>query len=216
MNAPHGCRRILLHVSSPSFETNKDTNMPVISITLLPGYSKEAETKLVGRVAMAARSVIATPEAGMTVFVNHASTYQRGGTVFGAGGAERGDAAQLVRRFLDLMQNRDRGAAAAMLAPGFKMRFPGSPVMHRLEEHAEFAGARYRNVAKTYERFDESWTNNVTVVYCFGTLKGQWLDGSAFEGIRFIDRFEVTDDLISRQDVWNDLALHHPVVANAG
>lgn len=41
--------------------------MPVVSITLLPGYSKETETKMVGRVAMAVRSVIATPEAGMTV-----------------------------------------------------------------------------------------------------------------------------------------------------
>ena len=63
--------------------------MPVISITLLPGYSPEAEQRLVGRVARATRSVIAASAAGTTVFVNHASTYQRDGRVFGAGGAER-------------------------------------------------------------------------------------------------------------------------------
>jgi phenylpyruvate tautomerase PptA (4-oxalocrotonate tautomerase family) len=48
--------------------------MPVISITLLPGYSAEAEERLVGRVALAARSVIAAAAAGTTVFVNHAHT----------------------------------------------------------------------------------------------------------------------------------------------
>ena len=36
--------------------------MPVISITLLPGYSKEAQSTMVRRVALAARSVIAAPE----------------------------------------------------------------------------------------------------------------------------------------------------------
>jgi hypothetical protein len=33
-----------------------------------------------------------------------------------------------------------------------------------------------------------------------------WNDGSAFEGIRFIDRFEVVNNLLTRQEVWNDVA----------
>jgi hypothetical protein len=37
-----------------------------------------------------------------------------------------------------------------------------------------------------------------------------WLDGSAFEGVRFLDRFDVRDGRIQRQDVWNDLALVMP------
>ncbi|MCB2002428.1 MAG: nuclear transport factor 2 family protein [Rhodoferax sp.] len=187
--------------------------MPVISITLLPGYSKEAESTMVRRVALAARSVIAAPAAGTTVFVHHASTYQRDGKVFGAGGAEHVDAARLVRQFLDRMERRDLDAARQLLAPDFAMRFPGSPVMHRLEELVQRSRASYRDVAKTYERFDESWTDDGTVVTCFGTLHGHWLDGSAFDGIRFIDRFEVADGLIRRQDVWNDLALHKPTTA---
>ncbi len=44
------------------------------------------------------------------------------------------------------------------------------------------------------------------MVYCSGTLRGVWLDGSNFEGVRFIDRFEIADGKIRRQDVWNDLA----------
>ncbi len=43
-------------------------------------------------------------------------------------------------------------------------------------------------------------------VYCFGTLGGEWPDGTAFDGIRFIDRFELQGGLITRQDVWNDMA----------
>jgi len=182
--------------------------MPVISITLLPGYSSAAEDRLVQRVALAARSVIAAAPAGTTVFVQHAHTYQRDGKVFCAGGPERPDASTLVRAFLDHMQQRDLPAAEQMLAAGFQMAFPGAAPMQRLSQLVEWSRSRYRNVAKDYERFDESWTGEGAVVYCFGHLRGTWLDGSAFEGIRFIDRFEVVDGLILRQDVWNDMALH--------
>jgi SnoaL-like domain len=187
--------------------------MPVISITLLPGYSKEAQGTMVRRVALAARSVIAASAAGTTVFVQHASTYQRDGKVFGAGGAEQVDASALVRQFLDLMERRALDAARQLLAPDFAMQFPGSPVMHRLEQLVERARSSYRDVAKNYQHVDESWTDDGAVVHCSGTLHGHWLDGSAFDGIRFIDRFEVAGGLIRRQDVWNDLALHRPAPA---
>jgi hypothetical protein len=42
------------------------------------------------------------------------------------------------------------------------------------------------------------------VVYIRGTLHGQWPDGTDFAGIHFIDRFELRDGLIRRQNVWND------------
>ncbi|MDO7593790.1 MAG: hypothetical protein MUQ90_00250, partial [Burkholderiaceae bacterium] len=48
-------------------------------------------------------------------------------------------------------------------------------------------------------------TDSCTVVYARGTLSGNWLDGEPFSGIRFIDRFEVVDGLLVRQDVWNDI-----------
>lgn len=182
--------------------------MPVISVTLLPGYSTEAESRLVQRVAVATRSVIAAAPSGTIVFVQHASTYQRDGRVLSAGGPERPDASALVRAFLDRMQERDLPAAEQMLAPDFQMAFPGAAPMQKLAQLVEWSRSRYRSVAKDYERFDESWTGDGAVVYCFGTLRGTWLDGTTFEGIRFVDRFEVVDGLICRQDVWNDMALH--------
>ncbi|MFZ2737367.1 MAG: nuclear transport factor 2 family protein [Burkholderiaceae bacterium] len=184
--------------------------MPVISITLLPGYSAEAEERLVGRVALAARSVIAAAAAGTTVFVNHAHTYQRDGRVFSKGGPECVDASELVRHFLALMQARDLTAASALLAPDFVMQFPGHAAMHTLGEMVTRAKSRYTSVAKDYAHFDESWADGFTVVYCSGTLRGVWLDGTSFEGVRFIDRFEIVGGKIRRQDVWNDLAEARP------
>lgn len=187
--------------------------MPVVSITLLPGYGAETEQRLVQRVARAARSVIAAPAAGTTVFVNHASTYQRDGAVRTAGGPAVPDAAGTVQAFLAHMQARDLDAAAGLLAPDFAMRFPGAAPMHRLQDLLPWAAARYRRVAKTYGPIDQCWQDQATVVYCSGTLHGEWLDGTLFEGVRFIDRFEVVDGLIHRQDVWNDLAEVRPVTA---
>ena len=186
--------------------------MPVISVTLLPGYDAATEERLVQRLALAARSVIAAPAAGTTSFVKHASTYQRDGRVVRTGGATHPDASALVRDFLARMQERQLEAARQLLAPGFVMRFPGGAPMTRLEELLGWARTRYQHVAKRIERLDESWGDGLTTVHCSGTLHGVWLDGSAFEGVRFIDRFEVAGGLIQRQDVWNDLAEQRPRV----
>ena len=187
--------------------------MPVISITLLPGYDAATEERLVRRLALAARSVIDAPAGGTTSFVNHASTYQRDGRVIRTGGAPHPDAGVLVRDFLARMQARELDAARALLAPGFVMHFPGSAPMTRLEELLDWARTRYQRVGKHIERVEESWGDGTTTVYCSGTLHGVWLDGSAFEGIRFIDRFEVAGGLMQRQDVWNDLAEARPRTA---
>jgi phenylpyruvate tautomerase PptA (4-oxalocrotonate tautomerase family) len=180
--------------------------MPVVSITLLPGYSAQARERLVERTARTVRSVIAASNAGTTVFVNEAATYQRDGIRMSAGGAELPEASALVRQFLERMQARELDAARQMLAPGFVMTFPGAAPMREFSELLDWAKTRYSRIGKRFERFDECWQDDRTVVYCSGTLEGVWLDGSTFDGIRFMDRFEIAGGLIQRQDVWNDLA----------
>jgi len=180
--------------------------MPVVSITLLPGYSPQARERLVERTARTVRSVIAASNAGTTVFVNEAATYQRDGKRMSAGGAELPEASALVRRFLERMQARELDAARQMLAPDFVMTFPGAAPMREFSQLLAWAKTRYSRIGKRFERFDECWGEDSTVVYCSGTLEGVWLDGSAFDGIRFMDRFEIAGGLIQRQDVWNDLA----------
>jgi hypothetical protein len=112
-----------------------------------------------------------------------------------------GDAAETVRAFLDAMEARDLDRARGFLGAGFTMTFPGGVRMQSLEELVAWSRPRYRFVRKTYERFDACGET----VYCFGTLSGEWLDGRAFAGIRFIDRFELSGGRLVRQDVWNDM-----------
>lgn len=113
----------------------------------------------------------------------------------------------IVREFLNAMENRDLEKAKSYLSSDFTMEFPGGEKMHTLDELIAWAKPRYQSVRKHYENFDASDAgNSQTVVYCFGTLEGKWLDGTSFAGIRFIDRFSVTDGKITDQKVWNDIA----------
>jgi len=180
--------------------------MPVISVTLLPGYPQDAQHRLVQRLAHTARSVIDASDAGTTVFVQEVSAYRRDGNVFSSGGPVLPEASQLVAQFLDCMAARNFQAAQAFLAPSFEMVFPGGETMHQLTELLSWAAPRYQKVGKTKMHFDESWQSDKTVVYCRGMLNGVWLDGTEFKDIRFIDRFEVVKGKLQRQDVWNDLA----------
>jgi hypothetical protein len=120
------------------------------------------------------------------------------------------EASTLVRDFLERMQARDLAGAREHLAAGFEMVFPGGARMTQLEDLVEWARGRYRSVTKAYERFDECWGDGVTIVYCCGTLQGTWPDGTAFSGVRFVDRFELVQGKIRRQEVWNDLAEARP------
>ena len=112
----------------------------------------------------------------------------------------------VVQSYLAAMEARDLALAEVMLAPGFTMEFPGPVTFTRLSDLIEWAKPRYRFVKKVYQRFDEAPAGDAAVVYCFGTLAGEWPDGVAFAGIRFIDRFTVAGGKLVDQTVWNDLA----------
>lgn len=177
--------------------------MPIVTVHILEGYDGAAKTRLGRALTDAVRSVIpAAPEA-VTVILQEspATNYLRGGEHRKPAPALP-DAADVVLRYLQAMEARDLTAAAAFLAPGVVMTFPGNHRMTTIDEMIERARGRYRFVRKTYDRFDAMGS----IVYCFGTLAGEWPDGSPFSGIRFIDRFELEGGLVVRQDVWNDLA----------
>jgi len=182
--------------------------MPVVSITLLPGYAAETQHRLVNRLAQAVRSVIDTPEAGTTVFVNEVSTYRRDGKVFSQGRAAYPVACELVQSFVQALQDGDMAQAQSHLHANFHACFPGGVVMHSLQDMSTWAQQRYQSIVRQYEHFEESWQGDATVVFGHGQLHGTWLHGESFEGIRFIDRMEVRGALITRQDMWADLAEH--------
>lgn len=117
------------------------------------------------------------------------------------------DNVERVRAFLSAMEARDLASAERYLAANVEMHFPGAPPMQRLSEVVEWAQSRYHRVSKTFHAVDHCDYPNYSVVFCHGELTVEWLDDSTSTGVRFIDRFELTDGLITRQDVWNDLAL---------
>ena len=112
----------------------------------------------------------------------------------------------IVRRFLALMEGRKLDAAAALLAPDIEMVFPGGVRFDGLEALIGWARARYNRIAKRIERVDTAPAAGGAVVVVQGVLYGEWTDGAPFDGIRFVDWFELRDGLIRRQHVWNDLA----------
>lgn len=109
-------------------------------------------------------------------------------------------------RLLDLLERRDLEAASRVLASGFAMVFPGPSRPSNLTAMAEGAKKRYHRVAKMIEDVESFEREGAAVVYVRGTLYGENLHGVAFEGVRFVDRFEYRAGRFERQDVWNDLA----------
>ena len=94
--------------------------MPVISVTLLPGYPQEAQHRL----AHTARSVIDASDAGTTVFVQEVSAYRRDGKVFASGGPVLPDASQCVSEFLVHGRARFRGCSG-IFSTEFRNGFSG-------------------------------------------------------------------------------------------
>ena len=111
-----------------------------------------------------------------------------------------------VKRFLKTLEERDLERASRLLSSTFAMEFPGNNRFASLEDLVTWAATRYRFARKDYERFDALSDGNATIVYCFGMLSGEWLNGEAFQNIRFIDRFVLRDGKLVDQKVWNDLA----------
>lgn len=116
------------------------------------------------------------------------------------------DAKQIATSFLAAMEARELQLARSYLADNFVMVFPDTNEMSTIQELIRWAGKRYRFVRKKIQCIEAFQQDDLKVVYIQGTLSGEWPDKTTFEGIRFIDRFEIRDSKIARQDVWNDIA----------
>ncbi len=181
--------------------------MPIVEAHVLEGYAPDAKRRLVRALTDAVRFVVPAPDEAITVMLHDyaAENYGRGGQMRQPAPALP-DPEKIVLDYLAAMEAREIDRAQALLGEGFVMTFPGAEPMTSLAELIAWAKGRYRFVKKTYEASEAFHSNGAAVVYTRGTLAGEWPDGTAFEGIRFIDRFELTGGKITRQDVWNDLA----------
>jgi len=184
--------------------------MPVLELHVIKGYSDADKTRLCEALTDAVRIVVPAPPEAVTVMIHEMApaAYMRGRSHRTPAPALP-DPAGIVRAYLAAMEARNLEAAQDLLGAGFAMTFPGTDPMCSLEALIAWSRPRYKFVTKTYEGFDAMQSEGEhAIVYCRGTLAGEWPDGTRFEGIRFIDRFEVTAGLLTRQDVWNDIAEH--------
>jgi len=182
--------------------------VPIVELHVLEGYSAEEKQRLGQALTDAVRFVVPADPKLVTVMIHDIppQDYYRGGVTRKPAPARK-DPAAVVLAYLAAMEAREIETASAMLDEAFTMEFPGTGTMTRLEELINWARPRYNFVTKTYDGFDAmQGAGEAAIVYCRGTLSGEWPDGTPFEGIRFIDRFEVAADRIIRQDVWNDIA----------
>jgi phenylpyruvate tautomerase PptA (4-oxalocrotonate tautomerase family) len=182
--------------------------MPLIECTLIKGYDAGTRQILAERMTDAACSSIGADPDFIIVTINEVDgdNYMRGRIHRNPAKAPE-QAEDIVRTFLKAMEEHDLTSARLLLADGFEMTFPGNAKFSKLEELVAWSKGRYSSIGKTFEGFDTSFRGREEVVTCHGTLNGIWLDGSNFSGIRFMDRFTLSNGKITSQQVWNDLAV---------
>ncbi len=112
----------------------------------------------------------------------------------------------IVRNFLEASMVPDPETAMTYMAPDVSITFTGGRKYKHPSESAGLNARRYKWVKKRMDRFDVVPGETETIVYSLGTLYGEWPDGDAFEGNRYVDRFVVRDGKIVKMDVWNDSA----------
>jgi ketosteroid isomerase-like protein len=118
----------------------------------------------------------------------------------------RDAAIEFVSNYLRLVERRELDEATTHLAPGVVITFPGGRRFESLEDQVAASQRRFRQVRKTFERFDVFEDGDRTVVYVIGALQGEDLLGVPFSGVRFVDRLAIRSGSIIDHEVWNDLA----------
>lgn len=112
-----------------------------------------------------------------------------------------------VKTYLAALEARNIELAQSCLAPDVVVIGPGGHPADSVQGIVANSARRYRRIGKHIERLDAMVSDDGgVIVYCSGTLHGEWLEGRKFAGIRFIDRFELREGVILRQEVWNDAA----------
>lgn len=114
--------------------------------------------------------------------------------------------AQTVRDFLDASMKPDPVLAATFMSDDVVITFTDGQKYDHPSGTTAFNAARYKWVKKKFGQFDVVKYDDETVVYSIGWLYGEWPDGTAFEGNRYVDRFVIKNGKIVKMDVWNESA----------
>ncbi|MFC7157421.1 nuclear transport factor 2 family protein [Halomarina halobia] len=111
----------------------------------------------------------------------------------------------VVESFFERMADDRRDAVDELFAPNAVVTLPGARFEGPNAPRAflDFLAPRYERADKEFDRWIEADDSVVSI----GTLHGVANGGDEFEGVRYVDVYEVRDGLIERLDIWNDLAV---------
>jgi ketosteroid isomerase-like protein len=132
------------------------------------------------------------------------------GIVVAAARGPRAQAIDTARDFMDAMERGDLAAATALCASRYALLVPGGKRCSSLAEFVEFGRGRYLELHKVEREFDACESAAGIVVYAHGVMNGRWLDGSAFAGLRYVDRFLIVDGRVLELQILNELGEHRP------
>jgi ketosteroid isomerase-like protein len=109
----------------------------------------------------------------------------------------------VAEAFFDRMADDRRRTAGELFVADPTITLPGASFAGEdaFMEFLDHLAPRYERATKSLDRWIESGSTVVSI----GTLSGVDNRGEAFEGVRYIDIYEVADDRIERLDIWNDL-----------
>jgi len=112
---------------------------------------------------------------------------------------------EIVEEFFARMEDNRRQSVDELFADTAVITVPGEQFsgLDAATAFLEFLEPRYDWAAKEFDR----WIVEGETVISIGTLYGVGNDGVEFEGVRYVDIYEVRDGLISRLDIYNDLAV---------
>ena len=114
-------------------------------------------------------------------------------------------ARQPIDQFIQAVNASDAEAAQRCLAPGARLVFPGPVVFERVADFLALSAPRYQWVRYTYGAMELAHTEGPTVVYAQGSVAGVFANGTPFDEVRYIDRFEIRDGLVLSKEVWSDM-----------
>lgn len=138
------------------------------------------------------------------------SAVDAAGIVVATARAPRAEAIDVAREFMDAMERGDLVVAGALLGPGFLLHAPGGLQFRELADFMAFGRTRYLEIHKAERQFDAAEAVQGIVVYAHGVLAGRWLDGTGFQGLRYVDRFLIRENRIVELSVLNELAEFMP------
>ena len=148
----------------------------------------------------------------MNVNVHPLAQHQNDPRLLGirASGDDTRNVIEKIDDYLQMCEDRKLAEAQAFLAEDVEFIFPGDRRYRSLQEVVDASKSRYAWVRKNRKQYavaeEQVAGQHTYTITSIGTLYGEQLDGTAFDGIRYIDVFTVHNGLILRQEVWNDLA----------